>query len=98
MFDILDTDVSPCKLGMVSTEPRRLAREAVGVVKELGVPTTVFIDSTGAVLAQPAAYATDHSIDDVVGIYTPSMDVDGLTEDLRDAVTPRLASMGILAG
>lgn len=97
MQDILDSLVSPTALGMISTDPRQLANEAKQVMKQSGLPIMVFIDPAGGVLAQPAAYATEHPIAEIVGTYTPSVESRDLVDDLHLAVAPRLKAIGIIA-
>ncbi len=96
MHDMIDSLFSPAKLGMISAEPRRLAKDARKAIRNFGVPTTVFIDRQGNVIAQPTAYAADHPVDEIVGIYGEYIDVEDIADDLRACVAPRLASIGIL--
>lgn len=96
MHDILDAMISPRKLGMIAGEPHRLAMEAMKALKSYGVPTTVFVDPDGSVFAQPTAYAADHTMDEIVGIYGPGITVGDIADDLRASVAPRLAAIGIL--
>lgn len=96
MHDMLDSLFSPAKLGMISSEPNRLAREALKAIRKFAVPTTVFVDHGGTVLAQPTAYAADHPVDEIVGIYSTDIDAEDIADDLRACVAPRLAAIGIL--
>ncbi|HEU4663786.1 MAG TPA: hypothetical protein VFS55_07130 [Dokdonella sp.] len=96
MYDMFDSLISPRNLGRIFAEPARLAEEAVEAVTTFRVPTTVFIDPEGTVFAQPTAYAADHVMDEIVGIYAPGIRLDDIADDLRASVAPRLAAIGIL--
>ena len=96
MYDILGSKIPARKLGLISGLPYRLAKDALKALKEFGVPILVFLDAHGAVYAQPAAHATDHAIDEIVGIYGGAIHVDDIADDIRASVGPRLASIGIL--
>lgn len=96
MHDIVDPAITPRTLGRIFTDPQRLATEALKALQAFDVPTTVFIDPDGVVLAMPAAYATDHAIADTVGTYTRGIPIDDLADDLRMCAGPRLAEIGIL--
>ena len=56
MHDMIDSLFSPAKLGMISAEPRRLAKDARKAIRNFGVPTTVFIDRQGNVRALHKGY------------------------------------------
>lgn len=96
MHDIVDHRITPRALGRIFADPHRLATEALKALQVFDVPTTVFIDPDGVVLALPAAYATDQVIADTVGTYTPGIPIDDLADDLRMSAGPRLAEIGIL--
>jgi hypothetical protein len=96
MQDIVDPQISPRTLGRIYAEPDRLAGEALKALKAFAVPTTVFLDEDGIVLALPAAYATDRAMDDIVGTYAPGISLDDIADDLRASAGPRLAAIGIL--
>ena len=96
MYDMFDSLISPRELGRMFAEPEHLAEEAAKAVAAFRVPTTVFIDPEGNVFAQPAAYAADHAMDEIVGIYSPGIGMDDIADDLRASVAPRLAAIGIL--
>ena len=96
MHDMFDSLFSPATLGSTSTEPARLAKAARKAIRNFGVPTTVFIDCHNAVIAQPTAYAGDHDVDEIVGIYGPDIEAEDIADDLRAGIAPRLAAIGIL--
>ena len=96
MYDIVDSLISPRTLGRIHAEPDRLANEVLKALKAFNVPTIVFIDPDGVVLAQPAAYVTDHAIDDIIGTYAPGISIDDIADDLRASAGPRFAAIGIL--
>ncbi|RYD14291.1 MAG: hypothetical protein EOP90_13815 [Lysobacteraceae bacterium] len=96
MYDILDPLVLPRKLGTISTAPALVAREASRALKAFGVPTTVFLDRNGDVYAQPAVYAHDHPVDEIVGIYSSGIDTSDIAEDLGITLGARLAAIGML--
>lgn len=93
---MIDELVSPRMLGKISAEPYRLAGEAFAAVKNFRVPTTVFVDPDGTVYAQPTVYAADHTMDEIVGIYSPGIGIHDIADDLRASMAPRLAAIGIL--
>jgi hypothetical protein len=96
MHDIVDSLISPRILGRIDVEPDRVANEALKALKAFNAPTIVFVDPDGGVFAQPAAYATDHPIADIVGTYAPGISMGDIADDLRISAGPRLAAMGIL--
>jgi hypothetical protein len=96
MHDILDSMLKPMKLGMISTEPYRLAKEALKAIKVNSVPTTPFVDPLGAVFAPSTVYAADHSTDEIIGIYVSGISIHDIADDLRASAGPRLAAIGIL--
>jgi hypothetical protein len=96
MYDILDAKLPARRLGTISGLPYRLAKEALKALKEFGVPTLVFTDVHGVVYAQPAANATEHPVDEIVGIYGGTINADDIADDIRASVGPRLAAIGIL--
>lgn len=96
MHDMVDSLISPRTLGRIHAEPDRLANQALKALKAFNVPTTLFIDPDGVVLAQPAACATDHVMDDIIGTYAPGISIDDIADDLRASAGPRLAAIGIL--
>jgi hypothetical protein len=96
MHDILDSRVSPTWLGMITEHPACLAEKARKALRRFAVPTTLFLDRAGAVYAQPAAYANNHPVDEIIGIYGASICAEDLADDLRATATARLAAIGIL--
>lgn len=97
MQDILDSTVLSQKLGMISMDPRQLAKQAKDSAKGFGVPTIVFVDAQGQVFAHPAAYAVDRAVDEIVGTYTHTVANADLVDDLLAVLGPRLGAIGILA-
>lgn len=98
MQDILDPRLSPIKLGLLSVEALRLARNARDALNRYGVPMAVFVDPNGEVYAHPAAYSTNRPSDEMIGVYAPGMAEADIAEDLRAAEAARLAAMGMATG
>lgn len=96
MQDILDPRISPRKLGALSTEAVRLAREARMALGRFGVPTAVFFDGTGDLYAHPAAYSSVVAATEMVGVYSPGVGEAQIAEDIRVAAAARLAAIGII--
>lgn len=97
MQDILDSTVEPIALGMISSDPRKIALEAIQAIKNSGTPTMIFIDPTGRVFAHPAAYALELPVADIIGTYTASVENTDLVDDLYAAALPLLRAIGIIA-
>jgi hypothetical protein len=95
MQDILDPRISPRKLGALSTEAVRLAREARMALGRYGVPTAIFFDGTGDLFAHPAAYASGVAATELVGVYSPGVGEAEIAQAIRVAAAARRAAIGI---
>lgn len=96
MHDILDPLISPIRLGSISADPRSLAHKACRAIQIYQTHTTLFVDPRNNVYAQPAAYASGHPVDEVIGIYGRTAQVHDLAEDFRATAAARLKAIGML--
>lgn len=96
MHDILDSLISPIRLGSITTDPRNLAQKACRAIQGFRTHATLFVDPANNVYAQPAAYANGHPVDEIIGIYGTSVQARDLAEDFRATAAARLKAIGML--
>jgi hypothetical protein len=70
--------------------------KAYSTIRKFRVLTTLFVDPDRAVYAQPAAYASAHPVDEVIGIYGLTVCAEDLADDLRATAGAKMAALGIL--
>ena len=86
---------SPFRLGAISTDPKELAQVAMRIATPCAA-FAIFVDNGGSVLFQDAAVTPHVDVENIVGIYSPQIDIEDLADDLRSCCVARLAAIGIL--
>ena len=84
------------KIGMISSNPEELA---VLVSRDLEMQrdtVTVFVANGGNVYTQPSALGPLIAPEEIIGVYSASVDTSDIADDLRSTFVPRLAAIGIL--